>query len=419
MLFQLFPTLDQHFSDPVTTLLKRWSVEFFSRLPDATVEQMSRRFLEGLPPSAILCVSPVLSKLGQVLSRDSRLSPEIRKELMALESSEPRGFYRPLRREVARVCSGRYRLGQAIAEGSLAVVFPVRSGNAEGVAKILKTGIEEQLHLELRALEKSVEFLQSEAQKAKLPHFDYSSVVQRVRHYLEAEVDLLAERRNLALAATKTNSERLAIPKVWSIGNRNVLVMDRLFGKPLQPESVRPAIKELLIKPIFNSDEVGLLHGDLHGGNLMTCDDGRVGVLDWGLCLKLNRAQRSQVSRLTTALMLGRSAAAGQALQEMGIMPRTLSLRGGLGERLDGLLEGSSGVLPEWLVILRKTFHQLEGVLSSTNSEVSLEQVILSEGIQQLVLEWPFRWFISPTSRDVFGSNLSTVDLWSLVLPTS
>lgn len=417
MLFQLFPTLDKHFSEPVTDLLKQWSVEFFSHLPQSTHEQMSRRLLDGLPPSAILSASPVLSKLSQVLARDRRLSLEIRQELQKLETSEPRGQYGELRKQVARLCSGRCRLGPALAEGSLAVVFPVTRDGREGVAKVLKEGIAEQLHQELSALEKSVRFFYLEVHKAGLPAFDYTSVIQRVRHYLVAELDLAQERRNMLSARVHCNPERIAIPRPWDISTDRVLVMDRLHGEPLQQKATRRALIELLIKPVFNSEELSVLHGDLHGGNLLSCEDGRIGVVDWGLCLHLTRRQRSQISRLTTALMFGRASLAAQVLNELGLECSAFSLSGSLSEKLDSMLNACRGELPEWMIILRKTFHQLEGLLESMESEVSLEKVVLSEGIQQLALEMPFRWLVSPITRNVFASNLSTADLWSLALP--
>ena len=218
-------------------------------------------------------------------------------------------------------------------------------------------------------------------------------------------------------ARVHCNPERIAIPRPWDVSNDRVLVMDRLYGEPLQQKSTRRALIELLIKPVFNSEELSVLHGDLHGGNLLSCEDGRIGVVDWGLCLHLTRRPRSQISRLTTALMFGRASLAAQVLNELGLECSAFSLSGSLSEKLDSMLNACRGELPDWMIILRKTFHQLEGLLESMESEVSLEKVVLSEGIQLLALEMPFRWLVSPITRYVFASDLSTADLWSLALP--
>ena len=413
MIFQVFPSLDQHFSEPVRVLLKRWSVEFFSHLPQSSASELSRRLLEGCEPAQILCASPVLSKLGQVLARDLRLEPEIREELQKLESSKPRGSYRSLRKQVASRFPSSCRLGSALAEGSLALVFPVKYGGRDGVAKILKPGIEDQLLRELRSLESSVSFLESEARKVGLPQLDYSGIVSQVREALAAELDLVRERQNLELAQEIFDTTRVAIPAPWDNSDEQVLVMDRLFGQPLQPEHYREAVVELLVKPLFNSGRQSLFHGDLHGGNLMSCSDGRIGVLDWGLCLDLSTTQRSQISRLTSAILFGRTSLAIKTLDDIGLHPGTPQLRGTLAQKLDSLLDGCQGEIPSWLLILRKTLHQLEGVLEPA----VLEQTVLVEGLQQLLLEWPFRFFVRPGRRDVFGSHLSTNDLWSLILP--
>ena len=413
MIFQVFPSLDQHFSDPVRVLLKRWSVAFFSDLPQKSASELSRRLLEGCEPAQIICASPVLSKLSQVLARDSRLGPEIREELQKLESSTPRGSYRALRKKVASRFPSSCRLGSALAEGSLAVVFPVRYGGRDGVAKILKPGIQEQLLDELRSLESSMKFLESEARKVGLPQLNYAGIVAQVREALAGELDLVRERRNLERARDLFDLTRVAIPEPWSDSDEQVLVMDRLYGQPLQPEHYREAVVELLVKPLFNSGRDSLFHGDLHGGNLMSCSDGRIGVLDWGLCLDLSPTQRSQISRLTSAILFGRTGLAVKTLDDIGIQPGRPQLKGTLAQKLDSLLDGCRGAIPAWLIVLRKTLHQLEGVLEPS----ALEQTVLVEGLQQLLLEWPFRFFVRPGRRDIFGSHLSTQDLWSLVLP--
>lgn len=417
MLFQLFPTLSDQLSPPTSELLSRWSAEFFTYLPQSTVSQMVRRLREGAPPSSVLCCSPVLSKLSQVLARDSRLSPVVRKELEKLESSTPRNRYRELRQEISRRCPPGVRLGRPLSEGSLAVVFSLSSRGRDGVAKILKSGIREQLRAELRALEESLSFLQSQAHKAGLPDLDYTDLATRVRRLLLSELDLGVERKNLHDARAHFDQTKLAIPEPWEFSDQTVLFMDRLYGGELSESSARCAISQLVVKPLFHSEEYSLLHGDLHGGNLMTCDDGRVGVLDWGLCLKLDRKQRSQLSRLTASILFHRKAPCLRVLTEMGLEPGEIRLEGDLSDALDGLLEGCRGELPEWLVVLRKTLHQFRGVLQSTGSAQTIDQVVLSEGLQQLILEWPFRWLVGPNRRDVFGSNLSTADLWSLALP--
>ena len=413
MIFQVFPSLDQHFSEPVRVLLKRWSVEFFSHLPQSSASELSRRLLEGCEPAQIICASPVLSKLSQVLARDPRLGPEIREELRKLESPKPRGSYRALRKQVASRFPSTCRLGSALAEGSLAVVFPVKYGGRDGVAKILKPGIQDRLLAELRSLQSSVGFLECEAGKVGLPQLDYSGIVRQVREALAAELDLVRERQNLERARSLFDLTRVAIPAPWDTSDEQILVMDRLHGEPLQPEHYRDAVVELLVKPLFNSGRQSLFHGDLHGGNLMSCSDGRIGVLDWGLCLDLSDTQRSQISRLTSAILFGRTSLAVKTLDDIGLQPGTPQLRGTLAQKLDSLLDGCQGEIPSWLILLRKTLHQLEGVLEPA----VLEQTVLTEGLQQLLLEWPFRFFVRPGRRDVFGSHLSTHDLWSLLLP--
>lgn len=106
--------------------------EQMSMSPAATTEE---RFV------ALLRHCPTLHKLGQVVSRDRRLAPELRSHLQELESLPPalptRGLLAELRRELAGVpialggtdAAGEERLvlvlgEQPLAEASVAIVVP-------------------------------------------------------------------------------------------------------------------------------------------------------------------------------------------------------------------------------------------------------------------------------------------------------
>ena len=46
----------------------------------------------------------------------------------------------------------------------------------------------------------------------------------------------------------------------------------------------------------------GFFNGDPHPGNIMLCDDGRIGLIDWGQVKRLQLPQRLQLARLLVAL---------------------------------------------------------------------------------------------------------------------
>jgi ubiquinone biosynthesis protein len=109
--------------------------------------------------AALLRHCPTLHKLGQVVARNRRLSPALRKRLQALESMEPvtplASVQAAVEKELGRSSVGELSLApRAIAEASVAVVLPFTYWAAEGkerksgVLKVLKPGIEARLHEE-------------------------------------------------------------------------------------------------------------------------------------------------------------------------------------------------------------------------------------------------------------------------------
>ena len=384
MLNQLFPEIEKHFSSTVVDLLDEWSEAFFAALDPDTTQEMGQRLVSGLEPAKVIAVSPVLSKLSQVLARDARLPEELRRQLCLLETSEPYSDYTDLTKPLQR---SDFVIGKPLAEGSLAVVFGCRAKAQEAVIKLLKPDIEKRLVSELDALAQSVSVFQKRAQEIGLPQLDFQEIVVRVAKLLRAELDLECESKNLRQAYVQYNSDSVAIPRLLENTSPQALVMERLWVEPLRPESASTALKEMLIKPIFETSKDVLFHGDLHGGNILSTEDGRIGVLDWGLCLELTTQQRSLITRLTLAAILGRSRSLSQILSELGLRSASTDLSGSLSERLDNLLDGCEGVIPEWLVVLRKTVHQLEGLLNDVKPDLSIEQMLLSEGAQQLILE--------------------------------
>jgi len=412
MIFNLFPELLSNFSQPVVNLVERWMDRFWRELPQQTRDELTRRLLSGHEPPVVLMASPVLAKFAQVLARDERLPETVRSHLQALESSRALGNYLDLLRDLERETEPELTWGLPLAEGSLAVVFSVSCGSRRGVAKVLKPGIEQRLPGELVALQKSVRPLASEARRAGLPQFDYEEAVKKVRRALEAELDLRAEAENLALA--QKLYPKLLVPAPWRMSNHRVLFMDRIQGEPLQRHQSKALVRELLLRPLFSSEDTSLLHGDLHGGNIVQAQDGRISVLDWGLSVRLSHRQRSLLSRLTTALLFRNKRLLRQVAEELGLLLGEVSFHGSIAANLDQILDGAGGTPPDWMMVARKTFHQLEGVVRSLDPATSVEAILLEEGVQRLLLEWPFRFWVRPHRREPFGTHLSTLDLWGL-----
>lgn len=81
---------------------------------------------------------------------------------------------------------------------------------------------------------------------------------------------------------------------------------------------------------------------------------------------------------------------------------------------LDAL--ASAGVrFPPRLLLFRKAFLTLQGVLSDVCPACSLEATLVAEALVQLAWEWPVRWWKPLDDRD-YATHVSTADLMHLAL---
>ena len=412
MLARFFPNIVAQLRSPYDHLLDEVSRELFLHLPPASRQKMAQRAAQGLSEWQVLAASPVLHKLGQVLARDPRVWPELRDQLKRLESLPPQEDYRQARSTLRGYLPRSTSIGTPLAEGSLAVVFPLKAGGVEAVAKVLKPGIGELLDQELEALTKIGRSLRRCARRLGIPPLDYRATFRRVRGLLLAELDLSQERQNLELGHRfYFGKDEVTIPKPLDWGDRQILPMQRLYGQSLKGNHHQTLVEQVLAAPLFSRQPNAPLHGDLHGGNLMSCSDGSIGVLDWGLALSLSREQRAALVRIAAALLLGRTSLAQETLAELGVLSLSTVESGSLLERADRLLDTAIGQLPGWMVVLRKSLHQLQGLVSPS----ILESVMTRETLMRLAVEAPHRAFLWPASRTTFGSGLSSCDLFNLV----
>ena len=114
------------------------------------------------------------------------------------------------------------------------------------------------------------------------------------------EVDFIEEARNLddfINYLNVTQNKKATAPKVYhQYSTRRVLTMQRLYGVPLTDFDVVKQVSndpsQVLITAMntwFGSLMMcNSFHADLHAGNLMLLEDGRVGFIDFGIVGQLN-----------------------------------------------------------------------------------------------------------------------------------
>jgi ubiquinone biosynthesis protein len=439
---------------------------FFEALPAAhqtavLAEQAS------LPPTATVSerlallarCCPALHKLGQILARDRRLSPELRRHLQELESLPPSVPLATIEDILTREFGSLSALGvtllpPALAEASVAVVVPFRDDRVargersrDGVFKVLKPGIGERLEQELELLERVGEHLDQRCDDFGIPHLDYREAFEQVRDKLRQEARLDQEQRHLAQARAFYQAEsRIHIPALFDLCTPYVTAMERVTGGKVtehridsrgETRRLTELVAEALIaRPIFSMAGVTLFHGDPHAGNLFFTHDRRLAILDWSLVGSLGESERTAVVQvLLGALTLD----AGRILNTLVGLARRQDVdrpaleaivHAGLGRvrrgqfpgftwlmgLLDGAVQTARFRAGADLLLFRKTLHTLEGVLADIGAEATLiDEVLLREFLLHLTLEWPRRWLAQPESR-AFATRLSNLDLSGFLL---
>jgi ubiquinone biosynthesis protein len=397
---------------------------------------------------------PALHKLGQILARDRRLSPELRRHLQDLESLPPSVPAETIQDILTGELGPLDRLGvtllpPALAEASVAVVIPFRqvSPPREGVFKVLKPGIEERLEQELELLEGVGAYLDQRCEESGLPPLDYREAFQQVRDKLRHEYRLDLEQRHLTLARALYEGEpRVQVPALYEYCTRRVTAMERVTGGKVTEHDLagagdrrrlaRLVVEALIARPVFARAGAALFHADPHAGNLFLTADGRLAVLDWSLVGWLGESERTAMVQVLLGALTLDAERIVAVLEQLAGRRRAdrPALKGVVRARLARVRQGQvpgftwlMGLLDEAvqtarlrvgadLLLFRKSLYTLEGVVADIGAgESRIDEVLLSEFLAHFIVEWPGRWLAPPNARG-FATRLSNVDLLRLLL---
>jgi ubiquinone biosynthesis protein len=152
---------------------------------------------------------------------------------------------------------------------------------------------------------------------------DLRSLASEVTRFIEMELDFRREAQSTErLGRILAARNDVRVPRIYEEFTRDrVIVMEYLEGiQVTRTQALRAAghslsaigrrVGELYGAMLF---EYGFFHGDPHPGNLLVLPDGRIGLLDFGLCKELPANFASLVAQMMVAALIGDSAAALQA----------------------------------------------------------------------------------------------------------
>ncbi|MDO7467640.1 AarF/UbiB family protein [Acinetobacter baumannii] len=181
-----------------------------------------------------------------------------------------------------------------LASASISQVHAAKLTTGEDVViKVQKPGVETILYTDLNVVHWAAKLLERAVPKIKFAAL--SDIVDEIKTRMVREVDFIEEAQNLDDFVEYLNisqNQAATAPKVYhQFSTRRVLTMQRLYGVPLTDFSV---VKQYAKDPsqvlitAMNTWFGSLMlcksfHADLHAGNLMLLEDGRVGFIDFGI----------------------------------------------------------------------------------------------------------------------------------------
>jgi ubiquinone biosynthesis protein len=268
-----------------------------------------RKMLEELGPTFI--------KFGQLLASRGDIIPEsYTEELRKLTESappfDPAEAKRIVERELKRPVGELFAefSDAPVASGSIGQVHHARLNSGEPVVlKVKRPNIEKVIlaDVDLLRLLASLADRIDELKPLRLP-----MVVDEFEKSVLREMDFITEASFTSKAGEAlAGKSAVRIPKVyWHYTTSRVLTMERLTGTSLNRREELTArgvdrkrlARELTEVFLFQYFKSGLFHADPHSGNILVLEDGRIGLVDFGMAARLSSELRAHLGTSFIAL---------------------------------------------------------------------------------------------------------------------
>jgi predicted unusual protein kinase regulating ubiquinone biosynthesis (AarF/ABC1/UbiB family) len=362
-------------------------------LQDKVIRQIPQTFAD---------LGPTYVKFGQIIASSpgafgEQLSREFRGLLDAVPAADAAEVHRLFMQELGAEPGDLFATfdEQPFASASIAQVhFATLHSGEDVVVKIQRPGIRRRVAADLQILKRFAQMVELAKLGRRLSAQD---VVADFADNLAEELDFRIEAQSMEAWVSSLKSSPLGrnitVPQVhWEFTSERVLTMERVQGVRIDD---LPAIRkkgfdgtELVKALLFSTFEGGLrhglFHGDLHAGNLLVDDRGRIVFLDFGIMGRIDPRLRWLLRELVYALLVKKDhASAVKILVLMGAVgntkpepeaardletfttPLTMKTLGDLsyaeiGRQLSTLADAYDVKLPRELVLIGKQFLYVE-----------------------------------------------------------
>lgn len=363
------------------------------RLQDKVIKQVPKTFSD---------LGPTYVKFGQIIASSpgafgEPLSREFRSLLDSVPPADTASVHRLVKEELGADPAELFAHfeEEPFASASIAQVhYATLHTGEEVVVKIQRPGIRRRVAADLQILKRFAQVVELAKLGRRLSAQD---VVADFSDNLAEELDFRIEAQSMEAWVSGLHGSPLGrnikVPAVhWEFTAERVLTMERVHGVRIDDvKSVRAKgfdgtelVKALLFATFEGGLRHGLFHGDLHAGNLLVDDDGRIVFLDFGIMGRIDPRTRWLLRELIYALLVKKDhAAAGKIVVLLGAVgtvkpeaqaakdlkafaePLTLKTLGDMsyadiGKQLSTLAEAYDVKLPRELVLIGKQFLYVE-----------------------------------------------------------
>jgi aarF domain-containing kinase len=282
-----------------------------------------------------------------------------------------------------------------LASASIAQVHAATLNTGEDVViKVQKPGVDDCLKADLGFIyvaSRVLEFLQPDFERTSL-----SAIAGDIRNSMLEELDFEKEARNneefRRFLAENQLINAATAPKVYrEFTTKKVFTMERLRGISILDEETiskatnNPEMGQAAIITALNIWTTSVMkmpwfHADVHAGNLLLLDDGRVGFIDFGIVGRVSDKTFQGVNELGTALALADYRGMAQALCNMGATEEDVDLDK-FGRDIESVMRKMSTVQPD-VMVAEMSDGTVAGSINFDESEITnllLELVDVTE----------------------------------------
>jgi predicted unusual protein kinase regulating ubiquinone biosynthesis (AarF/ABC1/UbiB family) len=360
-------------------------------VPAAERGKWLRRALDGAGPTYI--------KAGQFISnRPDIFGKELSRELAPLRDNVTPFDFEQVRDQVPKEVSDVNPI--PFASASIAQVHRAKLKNKDVVLKIKRPGIEAQIKEDLDLIRGGTSLLNL------IPNFGMDAVMPWLDEFergLVAELDFRKEVKNISYFRDMyRDREDIIIPRPYSrLSSNNVIVMDWTPSRPITAPFKAERLINMFLEQLLYE---GVIHGDLHTGNLGVSSKSLV-LYDFGNIIRVTDKYKTAIRDFVYGVQTKNLDTVMDNMTKMGMVVRdrevtrifvkqyfeyldTLDLRSFTVNSPEIRAKASRVPVeldPTTLVILR-TYSLLEGLAKELDPQFSYEKII-TKNIETLFLD--------------------------------